>query len=195
MADHGNPEQSTRPRSAASSVASAEAGTDDAVLLKNWPDRILGVICLLLLAGIVSIVLLQVVMRYVVNAPLAWSDEFARYQLVWLTFLGGGFAYRLRMHIAVDAVAELLEKRDLVSTRTVLETVTHAIMLVFAVVLIVAGWELVDSTWNRTTPSLGWPMGAVYLAVPLSGLIILLSAGHELLRGRLNRRRSAGTEI
>lgn len=171
--------------SSGTSAESAAAAADPAserIELNNLFDRLLAVACLLLMGGVVATVLLQVGMRYVFNSPLAWSEEFARYQLVWLAFLGAALAYRLRMHIAVDAAAEMLKQRSLKSLESAISGLVHAVVLVVALVLVSAGYDLVGSTWSRTTPALGAPMGAVYLAVPVAGLIIIGSAVQSLVQ-------------
>ena len=124
----GNHDRSRRRPSDESVAAEGAASADpmgEQIELATWFDRLLAKICVVLLGAVVATVLLQVTMRYVFNAPLAWSDELARYQLVWLTFLGAGLAYRLRMHIAVDAVSEMLKARGLKSLEKVNGAIVH----------------------------------------------------------------------
>ncbi|MEJ2134846.1 MAG: TRAP transporter small permease subunit [Desulfofustis sp.] len=40
-------------------------------------------------------ILLQVFFRYVMNAPLYWSEEIARYAFVWLVFIGAAIAPKM----------------------------------------------------------------------------------------------------
>lgn len=74
-------------------------------------DRILmwvagGLLCLM-----VSVVLLQVAMRYVFNAPTAWSEELATLLFVWMTMLGIPIALRHQQHIAIDLLAQKSRSR------------------------------------------------------------------------------------
>jgi len=47
-------------------------------------------------------VALQIIMRYVFNMPLVWSEEFARYIFVWITFIGAGYGVRQGLHISME---------------------------------------------------------------------------------------------
>ena len=57
---------------------------------------------LALFAVIIVCVSLQVFFRYVLNDPLTWSEELARFSFMWMVFLGLGLAERDDQHIAVD---------------------------------------------------------------------------------------------
>ncbi|MDR0440242.1 MAG: TRAP transporter small permease [Candidatus Accumulibacter sp.] len=57
---------------------------------------------LALFAVIIVSVSLQVFYRYVLNDPLTWSEELARFSFMWMVFLGLGLAERDDQHIAVD---------------------------------------------------------------------------------------------
>ena len=54
------------------------------------------------------IVFLQFFTRYILNDSLAWTEEIARYGLMWRDFIGGAMVTRRNSHIAV----ELLLQRD-----------------------------------------------------------------------------------
>src|SRR3954468_23193424 len=54
------------------------------------------------------IVFLQFFTRYVLNDSLAWTEEIARYGLMWLTFIGGAVVTRKKAHIAVELVSNLM---------------------------------------------------------------------------------------
>ncbi len=56
------------------------------------------------------IVALQVFCRYVLNHSLFWSEELARYLLVWLTFLGATAAYYRKIHPGIDILTLRLNK-------------------------------------------------------------------------------------
>ena len=54
--------------------------------------------------SMILVVASQVFFRYVLNHSLFWSEELARFQLVWLSFLGASVAYRRKVHPGIDVL-------------------------------------------------------------------------------------------
>ncbi len=48
------------------------------------------------------VVAVQVFFRYVLNQSLFWSEELARFLLVWLTFFGASVAYYRQANPGID---------------------------------------------------------------------------------------------
>ncbi|HXV49226.1 MAG TPA: TRAP transporter small permease [Candidatus Binatia bacterium] len=139
---------------------------------------------MLLLAFMVVLVCLGVFFRYVLDASLAWYDEFASYLLVWLTFYGAVSASYQRRHIGFETfVARLMP-----ATREKLEIVAEFLVLGFHIVLLYYGLLLVRKMGDETAVSLVWiKMGWVYSVLPISGalmLLISLRRLHQLTFGR-----------
>ena len=57
------------------------------------------------------LVFVQVVMRYVFNNSLSWSEELARYTFIWLIYIGISYGCKLRKHIKIDAALYLFPKK------------------------------------------------------------------------------------
>ncbi len=68
-------------------------------------EKAAGVACLALMACIVVAMACQIFFRYALNTPLSYTDEISLVSLTWLTFIGAGWIYRKRSHIAVELVA------------------------------------------------------------------------------------------
>jgi TRAP-type C4-dicarboxylate transport system permease small subunit len=125
----------------------------------------------LLLVLMVALVSVGVFFRYVLNASLAWYDEFASYLLVWLTFYGAVTASYRRRHIGFEMVVSRL----MPNTRKVTEVVAELLILGFQFVLFYYGWLLARKMGDETAISLPWiKMGWVYSALPIAGGLMLL---------------------
>jgi TRAP-type C4-dicarboxylate transport system permease small subunit len=147
-------------------------------------NKVLGAMIALLLAAMVIAVLWQVVSRYLLGAPSAWTEELARYLLVWLTLFGAAYAVGQKRHLAIDLVPGLATPLN----RKRLATFSSLMIALFAfAVLVVGGGAL---TWlvhdlGQRSAALGIPLAIVYLAVPLSGLLTLVYAGLDRFDLRL----------
>ena len=68
------------------------------------------VLCVLISA--LSIVTFsQVVARYVFEAPLSWSEELARFLLLWLAMLSGAYAFKIKSHFALQFVTKIVPSK------------------------------------------------------------------------------------
>jgi len=118
------------------------------------------------------LVIAQVILRYVFNDPLTWSEEMARILFIYLSFLGIGAAYGRRRHMAIDALIILLPAR----LRRAVEFSVVVIATAFLVTVIVLTVRSMAELYRVeiTTPALDFPMAYVYLIIPL-GLSMLIA--------------------
>jgi TRAP-type C4-dicarboxylate transport system permease small subunit len=142
--------------------------------------RLLEVALILAVAVLVLDVLWGVFTRYVLSDQARWSEELARFLLVWISLLGGAVAFGEKSHLGVDY---FVGKFDPASSKFI-TIIGQLIVLFFAIsIFIVGGYRLVSNTLTigQTTPALGLEMGHVYLAVPIAGVFIILFTIEQLL--------------
>lgn len=70
--------------------------------------KIEGFVMVVWFAIVLIVMAAQVVFRYVLNSPLAWSEEFARYSFVWISYLGCAYCVGVDGHTAITALREKL---------------------------------------------------------------------------------------
>lgn len=170
----------------------ASRTSEDEGPLTGWLDRSLSVMCAIFLAAIVSVLSLQVVMRYVIENPLIWADEAARLLMVWLTFTGAALAYRTRSHIAITLLVDtLLAKHRQGAAARTLQLVVEAVVVIAATSLMIGGVIILIRTTGHATPALELPIAALFLPAPLSGAIVLGTAVQRSF-SRISVRRNGG---
>lgn len=140
-------------------------------------QTVLGGILATALAASVVIVLWQVVSRYLLGAPSGGTDELVRYLLVWIGLLGAAYATMTRRHLAIDLLPRRLEKLQGERPRAALELVIQLLVAAFALLVpIVGGLALVRLSveLGQRSASLDLPLGWVYAALPVAGVLILV---------------------
>ncbi len=148
-------------------------------------DRILEVIVVVVMAVLVLDVVWNVASRYLLNAPSSFSVELARYLLIWVGLLGGAYASGKKEHIAINLLPQKLQKRNPAKRRR-LDIFINILIILFALfVFIIGGFRLMFIAFKMTQVSatMQIPMGIVYLALPLSGLLIIFYSVHEIVHG------------
>ena len=143
--------------------------------LKESLDRSLAMAVTSAMALAVLTVLWQVVSRYVLGSPSSFTDELARYLLIWIGLLGGAQATGRKLHLAID----LLPERLAPVARHRLGAVIQLLIALFAfAVLLGGGLSLVRLSFvlGQTSAALGIALGWIYLVLPISGLIMTFYA-------------------
>jgi TRAP-type C4-dicarboxylate transport system permease small subunit len=139
-------------------------------------------LALLILSGVIIFtVFYQVVSRYVFQAPPDWTEEVARFSLVWLVLLGSSVCIRKSRHFHVDYITQGMSKK----TIYVLKISLNALIVFFLSYALYYGTVLMSRSFQITAPALGISMGHVYLIFPIAFGAMLMEAIiliYELIR-------------
>jgi len=138
-------------------------------------DVVLKNVLIVLMVALVASVSWQVISRYVFASPSSWTEEVARFLLIWIGVLGAAYAFRTGVHLGLDLLPKKLTGR---SAET-LKLFTLVVVVLFSVtVLIIGGGKLVVLTWELRQYSavLGLPIAFVYSVIPTAGVLICLYA-------------------
>ena len=167
-------------------VSGKDAGATRGRDLPGWLRRSLGSLeeyfCYFLLVVLVVTTSLQVFTRYVLNAPLSWTEELARILFIWITFIGAAVIAKRSGHISIDFVANLLPP----GARRWVLVAAHAASVAILLLLGVKGVELLRITGISASPALGIPWAYVYAAFPVG--MFLMAARYAGALVRLLRR-------
>ncbi|NLN17345.1 MAG: TRAP transporter small permease [Firmicutes bacterium] len=130
-----------------------------------------------LLAVLLVVVSLQVWTRFVSYKPLMWTEEVARFSLVWIVFQGAAIAVQRKAHYILDILPARLSQK----TRRILSLLCCLFMFAMAYVIVYHGWVFAVSGLRRLSPTVELPMFWVYLAIPTSGICMMIYIiGHVL---------------
>lgn len=140
--------------------------------LRNTIDKALYSVLIILMSAMVLNVLWQVASRYVLKSPSSYTDEIARFLLIWVGLLGASYVASKRMHLAIDILPSKLEGVKQARLNILISAVV-ALFALFAMVWGGAKLVYITLTLNQTSAALNVPLGYVYTAIPLSGLLIV----------------------
>ena len=133
------------------------------------------------LACMVIIVFAQVVFRFF-HAGIPWSEEAARYIMIYLTFIGASVGVKYKSHIAVEALIAALP----ITGKKLAELVIDLLLLFAFYVLIRYGLSLVSGTMLQLSPAMRLPMGYIYFALPLGGILMAFHTFVNILGDLIN---------
>jgi TRAP-type C4-dicarboxylate transport system permease small subunit len=144
-------------------------------IITNILDTVLKNILIILMVALVSAVSWQVISRYGFTSPSSWTEEVARFLLIWVGVLGAAWAVRTGVHLGLDVLPRKLTG----TSATALKLFTLLVVVGFSVaVLIIGGGSLVALTWELKQYSavLGLPIAFVYSVIPTAGVLICFYA-------------------
>lgn len=117
-------------------------------------------------------VLWGVCSRYLLADQSSWTDELARFMLIWVSIFGAVYISGKNAHITID----LLPKSLSIRTKLILDVIVHSIIILFTTAIFIIGggrYVYVSFKLEQTSAALGLPIGFVYLVLPISGLMII----------------------
>lgn len=147
----------------------------------EWIDRMVAVILRpVVFAGMIAlaaVITLQIVSR-VFFTSFAWTEEVARFLLIWIAFLGAALAFQQGRHIAVTFVRDLMP----LNLRRIITGAGILVAIAFLVTLAMIGWKYSGIQSFQKSPSLRISMFWVYLVMPASAAIMTFLSVVDLVR-------------
>jgi TRAP-type C4-dicarboxylate transport system permease small subunit len=129
--------------------------------------RLLRVLVAIAVGILVIPVSLQIFSRYTAIIPhYIWTEEMARFLLVWMIMLGAMLGVREGAHFVVDVWPRLSPRRT-----AMLDLVSDFCMLAFAGVLLFWGFEFTDFAWFRISELAELPLWLIHIAWPITGAV------------------------
>ncbi|MFO7706859.1 MAG: TRAP transporter small permease [Desulfobacterales bacterium] len=122
------------------------------------------------------LVIMQVLLRYFFSSAFSWTEEIARYMMIWVSFLGAGLALRQGLHIGVQALVMRLSARK----RRWVSITSKIAVLFFLIVLTLGGFQLAWFVRNQSSPALFLSMSWAYGAAAAGGLFMAIQMCHLL---------------
>jgi TRAP-type transport system small permease protein len=153
---------------------------DAEVVVEHYPEDWLAFVIFWSLA---FIVFLQFFTRYVLNDSLSWTEEIARYGLMWVVFIGGAMVTRRNTHIAVELLSNVMKPGPL---RAALLAFVDFIKLAFIGLLAFVSWTITERMHFQRMTVFDLPMSYVYAGVAFGCFLMFARQAQNVWRNARN---------
>lgn len=138
-------------------------------MIRIW-NRIEEYFLVYTLALMVIIIFIQVIMRYLFNNSLSWSEELVRYLFIWQIWLGASVGIKNNDHIRIEILTKKLQGKS----RELLEILLNLMLTAFYIFMIVEGFAYLQTVIAKDMTSTGLqiPLSIVYFSLPFGSAIV-----------------------
>jgi len=140
--------------------------------MKDRLNKVLEWAVVILLNVMLFSVLWGVFTRYFFADQSSWTDELARFMLIWVSILGAAYISGKNAHIAIDLISASMSLK----ARLRMEVLTGIIISLFVLAIFLVGglrYIYISFKLGQTSAALEIPMGYIYLVLPIAGIIII----------------------
>jgi TRAP-type C4-dicarboxylate transport system permease small subunit len=145
--------------------------------IDKFLQHIVGALVVILMSVLVADVSIGVFFRYVLNNALFWTEELARYSMVWMGFLGMCLALRNNEHVSIaffyDRLPPLLRK--------IVRFINLLLVLTFIVIVFRYSLSHIRIVKFQTSPSMSLPMIWPYLSVTVGTALMILESVRQMI--------------
>lgn len=123
------------------------------------------------LVMMVVLIFWQIISRAVFGSSFSWTEELARFLMIWVMFLGAGIAFQYGAHISVESFVS----RFPIHLQKIVQIIIAALSISLFLILLVKGYEISSKMMLQKSPALKLPMGYVYTIIPISAVLQILN--------------------
>lgn len=141
--------------------------------IKGVVDKIMEILIVVILVAMSLIVLWQVFTRFILNDPSTWSEELAKYLMIWLAFLAGAMGIKTGSHLGLTLISGSVANPVVKKTIWV---ISYILCLITGVIILVYGYKFMLVGKLKTASSMNFTMTIVYAIIPLSGAMMIANS-------------------
>lgn len=138
--------------------------------MKKMLDTLIEAACATMVVALAVIVFIQVFNRFVLQTPLAWSEDLAMLLFQWVVFLGAALGVKRMRHFGIELLVRQFPER----WRHRIELLTPVVMAIVALVMVVQGYTLLSLNTRRIFSTMNLSYTWAFLPIPLAGILILV---------------------
>lgn len=140
-------------------------------ILRLLNDKLEEYLMVVLVIFMTGLIFLQVIMRYVFQHSLGWSEELARYVFLWSIWIGASYGAKTKTHVRLTILVSKFKPK----VQQVINIVAYLIWVAFVIFLVVRGFQLVGIMYSsgQISTALHLPMWIAYASVPVGCSLML----------------------
>lgn len=139
-------------------------------MIKKWVNSIDDVVATTALTALITISILNVLLRFIFNNPLTWGEEITLALYVWVVFIGASSAIKRNGHIGMDFLVTRLPDKAKNIAAIIRALVIYGVCLYVFVYL---GYQLAIQAGAKVTSVLQLSYFWIDLAVPIGGILMM----------------------
>ncbi|MFD1039412.1 TRAP transporter small permease [Virgibacillus byunsanensis] len=118
------------------------------------------------------LIISQIISRSILSNSISWSEELARYLMIWIVFLGAALALRERSLIAIELLTYPLKDK----WKKRLQIVVYIICTIFFTFILIYGIDLLQFVKVQSSPTLPFSMAIPYASIPVSAVFLIMNS-------------------
>lgn len=133
-------------------------------------------LCIILMVMLLILMTTEVVLRYIFNSSLVWSNDLVMILMAWLTFLGASIAVKEKAHFAIPILADKFKEKEFFFS-----LVVDLISLTFFGLLFIGGCIITKNSLHQDLMSLPGKWYMVYMIVPITSFASIVHLAVDLV--------------
>ncbi|MGP1522751.1 TRAP transporter small permease [Treponema sp.] len=151
-------------------------------VINNLITKIAQTALVFFLSGMVLLIFVQVIYRYIIKEPLSWSEELATYFFSGIIFFGAVFLYREEKHINMSMALDAIKNAKV---KKVIKIIADIFIILFLCAMTFYTYPLARDilALGGVSPSMEWlKLGWIFMIVPVGSMLSLLMMLEVLLK-------------
>lgn len=127
---------------------------------------------------IALILFINVILRYLFGSSIEWAEEFTRYGIVWITFIGASVCIYKGAHLGIDSLLSMLSEKGARYTSSIVVFICVIFSIIFVALSLTITLKVAET--GQVSSTIGVPIYMIYGVMPLSGVLMTLNYGTQL---------------
>ncbi len=146
--------------------------------LSDFLDKQISRFVVLLILSLSILLGINVFYRYILNNSIYWSNEVARYLLVYIVFFGATMAHKHKAHIRIDIFYSKLSKKN----QKIIEILISVLFILFWIMILIGCKKLLPLFMMQKTATLQIPFAVPFAALPISAIVWIIYCINDILK-------------